>query len=174
MAITVTLIVEDGTGKSDANSFASIDAFRLYWAQKNIDYSDNTIKGQTDNDIAAALITATEYIDGLHFFGARCLNSQALSFPRTSLSRPGSSDMFPEYFPVDTVPPAVVQATCYMAGIVIQGKDIDGVIQKVTSQSVSGVGSVTYSDGSGELYFPKLKTILRGILNPSLVVARGI
>lgn len=174
MAITVTLVIEDGTGKADANTYASLDDFRLYWAQKIIDYSDSTVKGQSDNDLSAALITATEYIDGIRFFGERTTIAQALAFPRISLSRPGSSYVYPSYLPSDKVPAAVVKATCYMAGLIIQGHDITGPTQSVSSQSVSGIGSVTYSDGSGKWHYPVLKALLGGLVNTSLVIERAI
>jgi hypothetical protein len=174
MAITITLIVEDGSGKADANSYASIETFREYWALMNIDYSDNTVKGQSDNDISSALIRATEYIDSLHFLGERRLTSQSLSFPRSSLVRPGASYIYPSYLPNDEVPDCIVKASCYMAGLIIQGRDIEAPTQHVSSQSVSGVGSVTYADGNGQWYFPKLQNLVGKLLNQSVPMIKVI
>ena len=168
MAITVTLTVETGSGLSDANSYASIAQFRAWWAQQNVDYTDNTKPGQSDNAISAALIRATEYIDGMHFFGERKSVTQALSFPRVSLTRPGSSHIWPSYLSDSEVPAAIVSAVCYMAGMIVQGKDIDAPTQRVSSQSVSGVGSVSYSDGSGKVSYPRLNTLLKGLINPAI------
>ena len=174
MAITVTLTIEDGSGKSDSNSYASLGDFRSFWAQKNVDYSDNTVKGRSDNDISAALIMATEYVDGMHFFGERRLTTQSLAFPRSGLSRPGSSSIWPAYLPNDEVPKAVIRAVCYMAGLIIQGKSIFDPHQRVSSQSVSGVGSVSYADGTGEWYYPMLRTLLAGLINPGLKIERAL
>lgn len=172
MAITVSLIVEDGTGKADANSYAALETFRAYWAQQNVDYSDNTVKGRSDNDLSAALIQATEFIDGHRFYGERKTTEQALEFPRSCLARPGSSHFWPTYLPDGTIPRAVVNATCYMAGVIVSGKDLFAPSQKVSSQSVSGVGSVSYSDGTGQWYYPRLLALLTGLVNHSTPIER--
>ena len=166
--MAVSLIVEDGTGKADANSYASLVMFRSYWEQKNIDYSDNTKPGQSDDDISAALIEATEYIDGEHYYGERRLPTQALSFPRSNLIRPGSSHTYPSYLSDDEIPAGIIAATCYLAGLIVHGESVDAPMKKVSSQSVSGVGSVTYADGTGQKYFPKITKLLSGLVNTSL------
>ena len=177
MAITVSLVVEDGTGKADANTFASYNDFLLFWAQNNIDYSlpvdpDEVTTSPSENAVNAALIQATEYINGIHFLGALSKSSQALSFPRSSLVRPGSSYTYPSYIPSDEIPTNIVKATCYLAGLIIQGTDILAPTQNVESQSVSGVGSVTYSDGNGQWNYPRLKQYIGQFVNSSVRVER--
>lgn len=175
MAITVSLIVEDGTGKADANSFASYDDFLLFWAQDNIDYSlpvdpEEATTSPSENAVKSALIKATEYINDMNFFGEKRLSSQSLSFPRVNLRMPGSSYTYPTYMSSDEVPSNIVKATCYLAGLIIQGTDIMAPAQSVSSQSVSGVGSVTYSDGQGRVRYPRLDKFVGPFIDPSVKV----
>lgn len=72
--------VEDGTGLSDSNSYGTVAAFVLYWADRGTDYSD------TDAElIQQALIRASDYIDSrfsARFKGLRLVEGQALAWPR--------------------------------------------------------------------------------------------
>ena len=175
MAITVSLIVEDGTGKADANSFASYDDFLSFWAQDNIDYSlpvdpEEATTSPSENAVKSALIQATEYINDMNFFGAKRLSSQSLSFPRVNLRVHGSSYTYPTYMPSNEVPSNIVKATCYLAGLIIQGTDILAPAQNVASISTSGVGSVTYSDGNGKVKYPRLDKLVSPFIDPSVKV----
>ena len=62
--MTITLVVEDGTGLADANSYiASADA-DTYWANRA-----NAAWAALDDDAkAAALIQATQYLDARYSF----------------------------------------------------------------------------------------------------------
>ena len=119
--MALTLIKEDGTGKVDANSYASVvdcDAYHdghLYataWT------------GAAADQKAAALVMATRLIDAEYQFnGTRTNAAQALQWPRALCPDPDSyheplSVLMPmpsDYVRYDTVPKAVLQATCEMA-----------------------------------------------------------
>ena len=116
-----TLIKEDGTGKVDANSYASVadgDAYHdghLYataWT------------GASADQKAVALVMATRLIDAeFQFNGTRTTAGQSLQWPRAMCPEPDNvhvpiSVLLPipyDYVQYDKVPKAVVQATCEMA-----------------------------------------------------------
>ena len=119
--MSLTLIKEDGTGKTDANSYASV-------ADGNA-YHDGHLyatawTGATDDQKAVALVMATRLIDAeFQFNGTRTNAVQSLQWPRAMCPEPDNvhvplSVLLPipsDYVEYDTVPRAVVQATCEMA-----------------------------------------------------------
>jgi len=78
----VAIVVEDGTGKADANSYASLAAASAYHSARGraawASLASDTVREQ-------ALVRATDYIEfrfGPRFRGVKTSASQALSFPR--------------------------------------------------------------------------------------------
>jgi hypothetical protein len=119
--MSLTLIKEDGTGKSDANSYANVadcDAYHdghLY---------ASAWTGATADKKAAALVMSSRLIDAeFQFNGTRTNAVQGLQWPRAKCPEPDNvhvplSVLLPipyDYVQYDTVPKAVVQATCEMA-----------------------------------------------------------
>ena len=107
--MALTLIKEDGTGKVDANSYASAadgDAYHdghLYATA----WSAATLANQEK-----ALVMATRLIDGqFQFAGWKASDAQALQWPRLSVRNPDGEDDLPP----DVVPVAVRDATCELA-----------------------------------------------------------
>jgi hypothetical protein len=113
--MALTLVKEDGTGKADANAYASAadgDAYHeghLY---------GTAWTGATAEKKAAALVMATRLIDALfQFSGVRTKATQALQWPREDCPDPdANADVVGQRFVLpDVVPPAVVAATCETA-----------------------------------------------------------
>lgn len=77
--MAITIVVEDGTGKSDANSYISVADARSYATNRGIALPAN------DDDIAAMLINSTDYLQTFEceYVGYRTTDVQALSWPRT-------------------------------------------------------------------------------------------
>jgi len=107
--MALTLIKEDGTGRADANSYASV-------ADGNA-YHDGHLyatawTGAGDDQKAAALVMASRLIDAEYQFnGLRSQSAQALQWPRRQCRIQDLEEELPE----NAVPAAVVQATCEMA-----------------------------------------------------------
>jgi hypothetical protein len=119
--MSLTIIKEDGTGRADANSYASVadgDAYHdghLYataWT------------GASADQKAVALVMASRLIDAeFQFNGTRTTAGQCLQWPRAMCPEPDNvhvpiSVLLPipyDYVEYDKVPKAVVQATCEMA-----------------------------------------------------------
>ena len=107
--MALTLIEEDGTGRADANSYASVvdgDAYHdghLYATAWTAATTENKEK---------ALVFATRLLDAeFRFKGVKASTTQALQWPRAECRDPDGDD----YLASDAVPHAVVQATCELA-----------------------------------------------------------
>lgn len=164
----MTLIVENGSGVANANSYASVaqaDARLLVRGNADWDALDTDAKEM-------ALILATDYMTSkyrLRWSGYRALLSQSLDWPRFQVpivDAPGIYAPFPAFYPINTVPTEVVNATIDLAlrssqGTVLQ-PDLDQPVQRET------VGPIT------TVYFPGarmevLYSAIDGILAPFLV-----
>jgi hypothetical protein len=78
----VPLIVEDGAGLATADAYASVSAYRLYWADRGID-----VTADTDAKVEAGLRVGADYIDTIARYKAARLNAgQAREFPRAGLT----------------------------------------------------------------------------------------
>ena len=153
--MALTLIKEDGTGKVDANSYASVadgDAFfegHLYataWS------------GATSDAKGAALVMATRLIDSqFQFCGFRAHSDQALQWPRTECPDPDRGGrtwtvlgpVVSNCVPYDSVPEAVVQATCEL------GREL--IIEDRTA-APPGEGLATVINGSVTTRYSKSDT----------------
>lgn len=103
----MSLIVEDGTGLSDADSYVSVADADDYHARR-------ANAGWTGDDGAkeAALVRATDYLDGLYrarWVGRPVMVGQGLCWPRVYAWVQNG------YLPSDAVPKALVRACCEAA-----------------------------------------------------------
>jgi len=119
--MALTLIKEDGTGKADANSYASV--------ADGDTYHDGHLyatawTGASADQKAVALAMASRLIDAeFQFNGTRTTAGQSLQWPRAMCPEPDNvhvpiSALLPipsNYVEYDKVPKAVVQATCETA-----------------------------------------------------------
>jgi hypothetical protein len=78
--MAVTIVVEDGTGVANANSYQTVANARAYALQRGISLSAN------DDVVGAQLVNATDYLESLEceYQGKRtdCETPQALAWPR--------------------------------------------------------------------------------------------
>lgn len=116
----MALIVEDGTGRADANSYASREYCTEFHAGHL--YAE-AWTGATEPKQEAALRMATRICDAaLRADGYRSVEGQALEFPRVGAHVEGYEDphrsplmMSSTYFPHDEVPKPLKDAVCDMA-----------------------------------------------------------
>lgn len=99
----MAFVVENGTGISNANSYASVAYYRAYWTERGRDVS-----AQTDAQVQAYLIRATDFIEktfGDRWRGSRSTLVQSLGFPRTGVVIDGIT------LPSDMLPSSLLMAT---------------------------------------------------------------
>lgn len=133
----MALVVEDGTGLANAESYASVADATTYATDRELTaWTAGTV---TDANREAALRRATEYIEaeyGQRFAGVPLTTTQALHFPLEGAT---------------AVPVGIQRATIELAIIALSGAlyTVEDAARQVVSQS-RGVGplqtSVTYRD----------------------------
>lgn len=141
----MAIVVEDGTGKVDAESYASVETTKAYCTARGI-----AISGRADADIEAALREAAVYIDSRwRFKGRRSSAAQALEFPRSDLVDWSG-------FNVVGLPFRVQKAAMSLAVKVMSGESLyedQARGGRIASESVAGI-SVSYENGAptGKVY----------------------
>ncbi len=119
--MALTLVKEDGTGKTDANSYADVAEGDAYFEGHL--YASAWTAATADTK-AAALVMATRLVDSqVQFNGFRANETQALQWPRERCPDPDrnlvtSSPLSPvlsNFVPSDLVPKGVADAVCEMA-----------------------------------------------------------
>ena len=153
------MIVEDGTGKSDANSYVSVEFADSYFSARGVSEwvaLDQQVKEQL-------LIKGTDFIDNIYQWnGKREFEAQALRFPRV--------DIFDyEGAEIQGIPTCLKQTVCDASWIaksneLFQTSDANG---NVVSEKI-GELAFTYANGNKETVasstlYDSINTKLRGL-----------
>ena len=161
----MSLIVEDGTGKNNADAYVALaecDAYHVNLGNSDweIDEEDSANVAKREN----AIKKATAFIDmryGGRFKGVRSTAEQALLFPRYGISDNDG-------YVLENVPTAVKRATCEAALKLFLGTDLMPDLDrggKVISETVGPI-STTYSSGApAGTKYEMIENLLRGCLN---------
>jgi hypothetical protein len=109
-----TLVVEDGTGKTTANTYITLDGADTYH-ENRLHVTDWT--GATETDKEASLIWATRMLDDMvNWKGLKTNDDQALRWPRS-----GVYDEDELLIDEDTLPTPIAEATAELARHLIAG-----------------------------------------------------
>lgn len=152
------IIVEDGTGLADADSYVSVEDARSIAAKRGI------VLTASDVELESQLVQAADRLNAYEdrFMGMRTSTAQALSYPRTGSFRFGSS------LDSAAIPRELKLAQVQIAGMLNDGLSVwyDGESQGVKSETIS-VLSVTYADTKadsvGNPDLPQIEAILIGL-----------
>jgi len=174
----MALVVEDGTGKSDADSYLSEADADTY----NTAHSASTDWSGADSaDKEKALRLATQYLDvrydGL-WKGYKATDAQALAWPRIVAEKEDCYDS--AYYAQDALPAVLEKATAELALRVIEGDTLFDDITKpgtIKSQSVT-VGpiqkSIEYMGGYNQVKkYPLIDGLVRPLIKNSSILERG-
>lgn len=113
----ITLVVEDGSGTADANSYADVAGFRNFHTSRGLADAELDAGVYVEEAIKAALIRATDYIDkryGAKFKGAKTSRTNELEFPRVDVGLRGGYAL-----PSNEIPGALKKATFEYAQITL-------------------------------------------------------
>lgn len=144
----MALIVEDGTGKPDADSYVSVAACEAYAAAHGLAFAGEVPAQE------AALRNATLYLDTQYTFrGDRKTAGQALEWPRT----------------VEDLPREVVGACCELATRALVGqlwRDIDSSQAGAVTEETIGPITTKYAAAvgardDGQASYPGVTAMLR-------------
>jgi hypothetical protein len=164
----MTLIVEDGTGKKDADSYVDLAFFSDY-ADKWRDDADTN--SYSDAAIERALRRATRYVDSHRFLGWQVHEDQGLAWPRAWV---GWIDG--KIIDTKTIPEAIKHATAEGAVRELQGDgllvDHDGGTIKREMKQVGDLRKET--EFASPRQAGKTFQAIRALLKPYLQTSRGL
>lgn len=168
----MALIVEDGTGKADADSYVSLSDAASYASSRGLTF---VISGGDEAKAEAALRRATSWVDaeyGARFPGSRVNGrDQALQWPRND-----AVDASGEEIASDAVPIEIVRATIEAA---VREKASPGSLSpdvtpgKIKTRAKVGEIEVEYAASGSVTEQRPVLSVVDGILAPLLENATG-
>lgn len=145
-----TIVIEDGTGKTNSNSYASAAQLATYAADRGV-----TITG-TDTEL---LIAAMDYIELQPFKGDKGTKEQALVWPRYNVWIDGFAIDFDE-IPIQLIESQLEAALATDAGV----NPMASVGRETKREKLDGL-EVEYMDGArGTTFNTALENKLRKLL----------
>ncbi len=141
----MTLIVEDGTGRSDSESFCSVEFATNYHSLRG-----NTAWESLASDTVREqlLRKASEYIEQVYsqrWAGIRKIGTQALSWPRDNVE---IRDAWPlQYYANDSVP-TIVQNACAELALKANAGELAPDVTRVKKRVKTDVLEVEYADST--------------------------
>lgn len=160
----MNFVVEDGTGKTDATSYATVAQYKQHCLDRAI-----TVPGaDTDALIQAYLNKATEYIESTYeFLGVISDVDQALKWPRAL----NPQNYYYEDMPnSDEIPSEIIKVVCYLANMT-RGADFNPVDEGLKSYSIGPV-SKTFGRGDGYKSYPFIDKLLKRYITSGCKLAR--
>lgn len=160
----MTIEVEDGTGKSNADSYIALADANAYFEARGVE----TWAEQDDVALEAALRRATAALDSWlrgSWVGTKKTRTQALAWPRTGVV---DEDGFE--WPDTEVPTLVAHACAEIALVELTERFIQQSVSRdntIASESVGPI-SVSYrADSPTNKRYPHIEAMLRGFANSS-------
>jgi len=132
-----TLIVEDGSIVSGANTYVTVAEFQQFCSDRNITITD------TYGDESELLIQAMDYFEQQPFKGIKFIETQSLQFPR--------SDFYLDGYLTDSdaIPQLVKDAQITIAISIMQGNDPLSTLDRSVKREQVDVLEVEYMDNAG-------------------------
>jgi hypothetical protein len=166
----MALIVEDGTGKADAESYASVADTNTYLRNRGLD----TIWEGLDTPVKEqALRRATDYMVGVYrerWGGYRKTGTQRLDWPRAWAPIPDvpvGYGSFSAYWPDTSVPAPVQEGTMLLARRIGEGVELAPDIDPEVANERVGPISVSYFQGGSRVTrFREVDNLLSSLLKP--------
>ena len=160
------MIVEDGTGLNDANSYASVEFADDYFSARGVSEwaeLETEVKEQS-------LIKATDYIDSIfQWYGKKEFEHQALRFPRVNIRDYEGAE-------IKGIPLCLKQAVCEAAMIVSNGTELfqtknengDVVSETITSLSFTYAKNESSEKTTSTTLYDAINTKLSGLFRENL------
>lgn len=157
----MSLVVEDGTRVTGANSYVSLAEFKAWADSRAITYgTDAVVQGQ--------ILRAMDYIESLAFVGFKETETQPLQWPRVNVVIDGFG------LDASTIPVELKRAVYEATKIEIDGDSkLAPVDRQVTSEKVDTI-SITYKDNAPmQRATPALTAALRKLVQSPMAVIRA-
>ena len=158
----MTIIVEDGTGKPDAVSLASLVAADAYFSARG----DSAWAALSEPEKEAALVKASASLSDAQRYAFKGRKAQGYA-QRMPWPRSGAVERHGDAIPDNVVPFQVVDATCYLAGLVAQGEDLTPALKRggqVQSKTVGPITTVYAAGAPGHTVYQAALGLLASLL----------
>lgn len=157
----MSIVVEDGSGRGDAESYISVDDCTAYHAKRlNTAWASATAGAQE-----AALIKATEFLDHAYTWkGLAEYSRQALAWPRSGVSNERGDSV--TGIPVEVQRASAEAALRALSGELVQDVAPNDRLQSKT-ESVEGavsVAEVYRPGGATQTAYTVIERMLRGLI----------
>ena len=157
-----TLIQEDGTGKTDSNTYASEAELTQYNSDRDITL------GGTNGDPTEILIKAMDYLESKDFIGNKGTKEQALQWPRVGAVLNGYA------LDSDEMPQILLEAQMEIAISIDAGTNPMSNLSRETIREKVGDIEVEYSKNAfAQTYLQAAETKLKKLVRANNVVYRA-
>ena len=158
----MALIIEDGSGVANANSYVTAAQWDAWATARGISHSHSTSK------IEEFILTAMDYIEAQNFLGRKATNAQSLQWPRT--------EVYIDSYSVnsDEIPNQLKNALYEVTRTVADGNFALSARGRQTTQEKIGEITVTYkNNASMNKETPAVTSALRKITKSANAVSRA-
>jgi hypothetical protein len=113
------LVIEDGSGMSNANTYVSLADANTYFSMRL--YADNWLNASVDSQVKALVTSAFTLDKGFIWRGNKYIRLSNLMWPRTWVVDPDNTQAFfpqitrPNYLPANQIPMRVIRAQMELA-----------------------------------------------------------
>lgn len=155
----MAIIVENGTMPEGANVFASVAFADSYLGARGGGTTWSTAATEAKE---AALVQATDYLNGMPWKGRKAVAGRVLAWPRVDATDADG------YVIADNIVPEQVQAACVeLALLAVQGKPLLSAIERGGKVKRKKVGPIEteFEDGApAGTQYPAIDALLRGMV----------
>jgi len=141
--MAISIIVEDGSGVANANSYVSVADARTYAAARGVTLSAN------DDEVAVQLIPAIDYLEAqaCRYQGCKTSQTQSLEWPRTGVYLDKCCEN-PVPIPSDVIPKSLISAQVQLAMAINAGFVLQPNVspQDYVTREKVGVIETEYAD----------------------------
>lgn len=153
----MALIQEDGTAKSDAQTYVTAAELTAYALARAV-----TITAADDTAKEALLVKAMDYLESKNFKGDKYTEAQALQWPRINVHVDGY------YIDADEIPTLLTDAQCEIALSIDGGTNPLANLDRETKREKVDVIEVEYATGaSNRTYLTAAETKLNKLVKSS-------
>lgn len=157
----MTLVVEDGTLVSSADSYVTLSEFKSWADNRGVTYG-------TDSAVTQQIYRAMDYIESLNFIGEKSDDNQALQWPRDQVVIDGY------YIDSDEMPNELKVAVFESIKAEIDGDSRMTASERRTISEKVGDLQVTYaSNADVKRSIPAVTRALRKLIRPMAMVSRA-
>lgn len=160
----MAIIVEDGTGKTDSESYLSVATYKSYLTKFGYDADSGT-----DEVIEGALRRSLFAIDAYNFLGVRSNTDQALSWPRADVNYDGA------YIDSDEIPINLQYAQAEAARLERSGTGTTqpSVTKNIKRKKIDVLETEYFSPAGSTISYSTVLDFLNGLIYSNTVIEFG-